>query len=143
MASLKHPPKVSDSEVQLAINKIYDEINTLIDAVNSSSDETSAEGSGKSGDIRVSKKSNRRVAIEVRTDEGWFESQVFKDEPNLSVFRNLTGGTSSDTIAEVPIAYNGATLANALSSITDKIIEIVAILNEMNPNAFKMIEKRR
>ena len=34
--SLKHAPKVTDAEVQLAINKIYDEINILIDSVNSS-----------------------------------------------------------------------------------------------------------
>jgi len=141
MASLKHPPKVSDVEVQLALNKIYNEINTLIVAVNSSSDETSAEGSGKSGDIRVSKKSNRRVAIEVRTDEGWFESQVFKDEPNVIVLRDLSGGVSTNNtiegVTDVPTAANG------ISELAVKLNEVIEILNAMNPNAFKMIEKRR
>lgn len=72
--SLKHAPKVTDAEVQLAINKIYDEINTLIDSVNSSVTDIEKEGSGKPGDVRVTTKSDRNVVLEVRTDEGWFET---------------------------------------------------------------------
>ena len=72
--SLKHAPKVTDAEVQRAINKIYDEINTLIDSVNSSVTDIEKEGSGKPGDVRVTTKSDRDVVLEVRTDEGWFET---------------------------------------------------------------------
>tara|TARA_Y100000768_G_scaffold165035_1_gene123520 strand:+ start:1642 stop:1905 length:264 start_codon:yes stop_codon:yes gene_type:complete len=72
--SLQHPPKVADAEVQLAINKIYNEINTLIDSVNSSVTDYEQEGSGKPGDVRVTTKSDRDVVLEVRTDEGWFET---------------------------------------------------------------------
>ena len=74
--SLNHPPKVESSEVQLAINKIYDEINTLIDSVNSSVTDLEKEGGGKPGDIRVTTKSDRTIVLEVRTDQGWFESSV-------------------------------------------------------------------
>tara|TARA_R110002167_G_scaffold148194_7_gene341104 strand:+ start:2215 stop:2478 length:264 start_codon:yes stop_codon:yes gene_type:complete len=72
--SLQHAPKVSDSEVQLAINKIYNELNTLIDGVNSSVTDIEKEGSGKPGDVRVTTKSDRNVVLEVRTNEGWFET---------------------------------------------------------------------
>lgn len=75
--SKKIAPRVDDAKLQLVINSIYDDINELIDAVNVASDDTFSEGSGKAGNIRVNKKSDRTVAIEVRTDEGWFELSGF------------------------------------------------------------------
>jgi len=72
--SLQHAPKVTDTQVQLAINRIYDEINTIIDAVNSNVTDAEQSGSGKPGDIRVTNKSDNTVVLEVRTKEGWFES---------------------------------------------------------------------
>ena len=72
--SLKHPPKVTDAEVQLAINKIYNEINTLITSVNKSVTDIEKEGGGKAGDIRVTTKSDRSVVLEIRTSHGGFET---------------------------------------------------------------------
>jgi hypothetical protein len=138
--SLQHAPKVSDAEVQLALNKIYNEINTLIDGVNSNVTDLEKEGSGKPGDIRVTNKSNRRVALEVRTDEGWFESQVFTSEPNITLLRDLTGGASTDNTIEA--VTDVATAANGIKELAVKLNEVIAILNDMNPNAFKMIQKR-
>jgi len=150
--SLQHAPKVSDAEVQLALNKIYNEINTLIDGVNSNVTDTEKEGSGKPGDIRITNKSNRRVALEVRTDEGWFESQVFTSEPNIAELRNLTGVAASSIISNttgVDIAASTGTqvptvaeFESAVSSLAEKLNEVIVILNGMNPNAFKMIQKR-
>lgn len=71
--SKKRAPKIDDPKLQLVINSIYTDINELIDAVNVSANDTFSEGSGKQGNIRVSNKSDRTVAIEVRTEEGWFE----------------------------------------------------------------------
>ena len=72
--SLQHPPKVADAEVQLAINSIYNEINRIIDAVNSNVTDAEQQGSGKPGDIRVTNKSDNTVVLEVRTNDGWFET---------------------------------------------------------------------
>ena len=75
--SKKKSPKVRDPEIQLVINRIYDHINELVDAVNSATNETFSEGAGKPGDIRVGEKSDRTVSIEVRTKDGWFELSGF------------------------------------------------------------------
>ena len=71
--SKKRPPKIEDPKLQLVINSIYSDINELIEAVNVAANDTYSEGSGKEGNIRVSNKSDRTVAIEVRTEDGWFE----------------------------------------------------------------------
>ena len=71
--SKKRAPMIEDPKLQLVINRIYDDINELIDAVNVAGDDTHSQGSGKHGNIRVNQKSDRTVAIEVRTQEGWFE----------------------------------------------------------------------
>ena len=138
--SLQHAPKVSAAEVQLALNKIYNEINTLIDGVNSNVTDLEKEGSGKPGDIRVTNKSNRRVALEVRTEEGWFESQVFTSEPNITELRDLSGGASTNNTIEA--VTDVATAANGIKELAVKLNEVIVILNDMNPNAFKMIQKR-
>lgn len=47
----------------------------------------------------------------------------------ITALTNNTGGTVSNTIADVPAAYTEATLANQLASITAKINEIIDALN--------------
>jgi hypothetical protein len=42
-----------------------------------------------------------------------------------------TGGTASDTLADVPGAYTEATLANQLASITAKVNGILAALRTL------------
>ena len=71
--SKKRAPKMKDPEIQLVINRIYDHINELVDAVNSATNETFSEGAGKPGDIRVGENSDRTVSIEIRTEDGWFQ----------------------------------------------------------------------
>ena len=72
--SVEHAPKVADSQVQLAINSIYNEINRIIDAVNSNVTDAEQQGSGRPGDIRVTNKSDNTVVLEVSTNDGWFET---------------------------------------------------------------------
>ena len=72
--SLKHAPKVTDSTVQLALNRVYDHINEIINSVNKDATDSESSGDGKAGDIRVVTKSNNDVVLEVRTQYGWFET---------------------------------------------------------------------
>lgn len=46
-----------------------------------------------------------------------------------------SGGTASNTIADVPNTYTEATLANQLASLTAKINEIIVALGGTDPNA--------
>ena len=41
-----------------------------------------------------------------------------------------SGGTASNTIADVPAAYNEANLANAIASLTAKVNAIITALTE-------------
>ena len=150
--SKKRAPKIDDPKLQLVINSIYTDINELIDAVNVSANDTFSEGSGKQGNIRVSNKSDRTVAIEVRTEEGWFESQIFESNPDVTEITDSTGGSVATTIANttgVDIAASTGTqvptvaeFENAVASLSSKLNEVIVILNKMNPNGFRMIEKR-
>jgi len=43
---------------------------------------------------------------------------------------NNTGGTVSNTLADVPSSYNEATLSNQLASLASKVNEIIVILRK-------------
>tara|TARA_R100000315_G_scaffold11963_1_gene3820 strand:+ start:417 stop:668 length:252 start_codon:yes stop_codon:yes gene_type:complete len=78
MISKKRSQKVSDSNLQRVVDKIYDDLNELIDAVNSRDTITSKEEFlGKEGDIRVVK-SNDGTSYEIqgRTSEGWAKTSL-------------------------------------------------------------------
>lgn len=78
MISKKRSQKISDSNLQRVVDKIYDDLNELIDAVNSRDTITSKEEfSGKEGDIRVVK-SNDGTSYEIqgRTSEGWAKTSL-------------------------------------------------------------------
>ena len=140
-------------EIQLAFNRVYDQINELYDGVNTQANESFSAGSGKPGNLRVGKKSNRSVSIEVRTDEGWFESQIFTSNPNVTKLTDSTDGTVVTTIPNttgVDIAASTGTqvptvaeFEKAVASLSAKLNEVIVIINNMNPSGFKMIEKRR
>jgi len=76
--SKKRSQKVNDTNLQRVIDKIYDDLNELISAVNSKDTVTDKEeSSGKEGDIRVVK-SNDGTAYEIqgRTSEGWAKTSL-------------------------------------------------------------------
>jgi len=76
--SKKRSQKVSDTNLQRVVDKIYDDLNELISAVNSKDTVTDKEeSSGKEGDIRVVK-SNDGASYEIqgRTSEGWAKTSL-------------------------------------------------------------------
>ena len=75
MLSKKRAPKVEDKATQRAIQQIYDDINELIDAVNSAGDSASSKTKGKEGDSRVVKKSDGNMTYQIRTEHGWSEPE--------------------------------------------------------------------
>lgn len=48
---------------------------------------------------------------------------------NITVLTDNSGGTPSNTIADVPGSYTEATLANQIASLAAKINELVAVVN--------------
>lgn len=78
MISKKRSQKVNDTNLQRVIDKIYDDLNELISAVNSKDTVTDKEeSSGKEGDIRVVR-SNDGASYEIqgRTSEGWAKTSL-------------------------------------------------------------------
>lgn len=78
MISKKRSLKVTDANMQRVIDKIYDDLNELISAVNNSNTVIDKdEFVGKEGDIRVVK-SNDGTSYEIqgRTSEGWAKTSL-------------------------------------------------------------------
>lgn len=48
---------------------------------------------------------------------------------SITVLTDNSGGTPSNTIADVPGSYTEATLANQIASLAAKINELVAVVN--------------
>lgn len=48
---------------------------------------------------------------------------------SITVLTDNSGGTASNTIADVPASYTEATLANQIASLAAKINELVAVVN--------------
>ena len=70
--SKKRATRVKDPEMQKAIDRIYDDINSVISAVNQGVGDGESLSSGKAGDMRVVSNSDRTVSLEVRAKDGWF-----------------------------------------------------------------------
>lgn len=83
--SKKRARRVKNPRTQKAIDRIYDDLNEVIGAVNQGVGDAESLGKGKSGDIRVAKNSDQTVSIEVRTDEGWFGLSGFEMLKSRSV----------------------------------------------------------
>ena len=78
MISKKRSQKINENNAQRVVDKIYDDLNELIDAVNNR--ETimdNEEFSGKEGDIRVVRAPNgTSYEIQGRTSEGWAKTSL-------------------------------------------------------------------
>tara|TARA_R100000353_G_C6505402_1_gene195263 strand:- start:801 stop:1052 length:252 start_codon:yes stop_codon:yes gene_type:complete len=78
MISKKRSQRINENNMQRIVDKIYDDLNELIDAVNNRETiNTAEESSGKEGDIRVVKsKDGSSYKIEGRTSEGWASASL-------------------------------------------------------------------
>jgi len=62
----------------------------------------------------------------------WLETVVLGDPANVALLTDNTGGTASDTLADVAGTYAEATLANQLASLTAKINAILTVMHAKN-----------
>ena len=75
--SRKRPPQVPDSKMSRVVQSIYDDINDVINSINSSESESRDLSKGKSGDIRVIKDSRTNTyKIEAFTEDGWASTNL-------------------------------------------------------------------
>lgn len=58
-----------------------------------------------------------------------FEGTITGVLVGVTALTDNSGGTASDTIADVPATYTEATLADQIASLTAKINEIIAALS--------------
>lgn len=80
--SKKKPPVVQDPQLGRALKQIYDDLNSLIESVNSS--EVTVEDkpyTGKEGDIRLIRLGDGSYEIQGRAQEGWVATAMnFKEK---------------------------------------------------------------
>jgi|14BtaG_2_1085337.scaffolds.fasta_scaffold146570_2 hypothetical protein len=70
--SKKKAPAVQDAKLTRVLNQVYDDINEIINAVNSG--QVTAEdkpNSGKTGDMRLIRKGDGEYEIQGKAIEGW------------------------------------------------------------------------
>jgi len=80
--SKKKAPAVQDAKLTRILNQVYDDINEIINAVNSS--EVTAENkpsSGKTGDMRLIQTSDGDYEIQGKATQGWVAtSMIYKEK---------------------------------------------------------------
>lgn len=62
----------------------------------------------------------------------WLEGVVLGDPAAVPLLTDNTGGTASDTLADVPGSYTEATLANQLASLAAKVNAILTVMHAKN-----------
>ena len=77
-SSLK-APKVSDNEIQRALEKIYEDLNELKDATNKADVSSSQDYEGKIGDIKIVKTGQKFYNLHVKGEEGWVSAKLGKN----------------------------------------------------------------
>tara|TARA_R100000458_G_scaffold37215_2_gene34694 strand:- start:12146 stop:12484 length:339 start_codon:yes stop_codon:yes gene_type:complete len=82
------------------------------------------ESEGSQGEIRINMTSSG-LKLFVKFNNQWFSTNLSPVSKKIDRLINSTGGTVSDSLADVPASYNEATLANQLASLTAKINEIL------------------
>tara|TARA_R100000315_G_C5180142_1_gene104441 strand:- start:369 stop:647 length:279 start_codon:yes stop_codon:yes gene_type:complete len=87
----KSPLKVKDNDVARALQKVYDDMNEIINALNLG-DTTSEKSttSGQIGSVRILKHGSGGYYLEAKTNEGWVRSDgtsatgfTFREKENL------------------------------------------------------------
>jgi len=95
-SSLK-APKVSDNEVQRAIEKIYEDLNELKDATNKSDISSNEDYEGKVGDIKIVKTNTNSYQLHVKGQEGWVSAKTGGEETIYTlVSKRKTTNTSNE-----------------------------------------------
>jgi hypothetical protein len=77
MIAQKRAPQVSVDGMDRIIQKIYDDINDVINSVNQSMGESRSTAKGKEGDIRIIKDStDNTYRMEAFTKDGWAKTEL-------------------------------------------------------------------
>ena len=71
MISKKKAPRTGNSDLDRAIDRIYKDINELVESVNTYNKKSI---SGNVGDIRVNKKPSGEAEMRVKIDTGWYST---------------------------------------------------------------------
>jgi len=127
-------PQVKDPEVQRAIEKIYDDLNKLIDGVKNTKGSVTEEYDGEPGDIRLVKAKSGVYTLEAKGDEGWVSAvlngipiaytSVGSRTKEIGSYQDFTGATGAQGEQGIqgnqgPQGPPGATGAQGIAGFTD------------------------
>ena len=129
--SKKSPPYIGKADIDRAFEDIYNDINQLIDSVNSSLITIGDLTSGKTGDIRIIKKSEDVYRLEARSEEGWVRPGG--TDESITPLTDSTTGTVSDVVNDTT-----ANQKDDVAALAGKINEIITQLNNIT---FRLVKK--
>ena len=150
MPSKLRAPQQS-GEMGLIIQKIYDDLNSVIDSINTELEgKIEPEESSKEGSVAVVKDGNK-YTLRGKTADGWAKvnmtllgesksSEISKEElfttsDNISKLTDSTGGTTSNTID-----CTTADVKDDIASLNAKLNTVLDIVNRHNSIINKLIK---
>ena len=146
-------------ELGRVIQKIYDDLNTVIDNINTELEGISEpEEQSKAGSVAVVKEGDT-YSLRGKTEDGWAKTSIrllnsdkmkailnslkFNDIDDIASLTDSTGGTVSSTLSDAA----GGTyptdeeFVNAVASLNSKIDEVIVISNTHNDRINTLINK--
>ena len=140
---------VDASSVNKVLSRVYDDLNELIDSVNSGDTvEENTFSKGKEGDIKIFQGDKNKYAMEVRTKDGWAtphydieEDSGFSGSGSVASMTDNTGGSVNLTIPSSGGSWDNTEVNNAIASLVDKINNIIFYLNGNQKQIQSILEK--
>ena len=144
------PRYTNTNDIPRILDKIYDDLNTLFNAINLPAVETRSTTQGKVGDLRVVKDNRTGVSrIEAYTEEGWGFVQLRLLDNNAIVINPLDDLNLNSSIADhsttqdvgysisahaaidIGGVYNESDLESHFNTLVTKINETITALNDL------------
>ena len=144
-------------EMGKVVQKIYDDINSLIDSLNLDLEGAKEpDEKSKSGSVCVVKEGNK-YSLRGKTEDGWASvgikllnspevskldiSKKFNNADDIISLTDGSTGTVSDTLVEITGSYVQATMENTVASLAGKVNELVTMVNTHNDRINTLIDK--
>tara|TARA_R100001082_G_C4236808_1_gene105585 strand:- start:7 stop:507 length:501 start_codon:yes stop_codon:yes gene_type:complete len=139
------------------IQKIYDDLNSVIDSINTELEGISEpDEQSKAGSVAVVKEGDT-YSLRGKTTDGWaktpirllnsekiksiFNSSKFNDIDDIVSLTDSTGGTAADTIPASGGSWDDSEINVAVASLASKINELIVVSNTHNDRINTLIDK--
>ena len=144
-------------ELGRVIQKIYDDLNTVIDNINTELEGISEpEEQSRAGSVAVVKEGDT-YSLRGKTKDGWAKTPIrllnsdkmkailnslkFNDIDDIISLTDETGGTAADTIPASGGSWDDSEINVAVASLSSKVNELITISNTHNDRINTLIDK--